>query len=780
MLTLHKCARLCLLLILALAQAVPGFAQTSENRKSQRVLIEAPGSYDRIAAAVRNAGGRVLGEFKSIQALSVEIPEDAVDNVLAQAAGAVTKDIDVPRPRASGSGRSRVVHGLQLGPVVMAGGVPARVSSSVAANAGAHPQAYALNFAGMRIDELHAKGYSGQGTTVAVIDSGVRPGFPILDGAIAGGIDFVDDGPAGPAGDSPSDWSKSTNDGHGSFAAGLIAGKGSFTPSTALRNAIDRYAPGTLDSGNLSLNGAAPDSKIYVVRVFGNDASKGAPLSVILSAIQHVIDLKNEYLATNGRRGLRIDVCNLSLGISTLAAGRGLLERSVDALLEAGIVPVISAGNTGPSPMTISNPGSAMSAVTVGAVAHAANERILFDLIGAPDFEFPPMAGLGALMRPFSGTPVAWFSSRGPNADGRMDPDVVANGVANFGQGYCPEAGSTACDGTISIASGTSFSAPIVAGLAAALRSAFPSASANAIRNVIVDTATAAELPAGATVIDRGRGLPNAMAAFHRLRMGRVSNLLPRVSRPSVEVRRNVEDNTNLFVFGGSTERRLTGIGPGDHGEILYRVPKGTERVVVQVRNIVFSQVQNPVIGDAMFLDVHSAKTSSIGTFGDYLVAGFAMFAGEVQEFTFEDPDNGILRITLSGDTLNAGQVSATVSITTIREALPRVSREGMIRDKERKEFRIQVPAGAKNLSLFLNWDNDWARYPTSDLDLLLYAPGATTAIRSGATMAGPERVSIPNPAPGEWRVQVDGFDVPDGFDRYQLRMTLDGSLLKP
>src|SRR6202030_2300800 len=101
--------------------------------------------------------------------------------------------------------------------------------------------------------------------------------------------------------------------------------------------------------------------------------------------------------------------------------------------------------------LTIADPGSAFSSLAVGAASFARNERIEMDLELGP--------GQGILERPFSGAQTAYFSSRGPDADGRLDPDVVASGFDNFGQGL----GATT---DVSIDSGTSYAAPLVSGVA--------------------------------------------------------------------------------------------------------------------------------------------------------------------------------------------------------------------------------------------------------------------------------------------------------------------------
>src|SRR5204862_1287054 len=73
------------------------------------------------------------------------------------------------------------------------------------------------------------------------------------------------------------------------------------------------------------------------------------------------------------------------------------LSREVDALVAAGIIVCVAAGNAGPAAKTISSPGDARGALTVGAA----------DKIGA----------------------LAFYSSRGPVPGVRYGkPDVVAIG----------------------------------------------------------------------------------------------------------------------------------------------------------------------------------------------------------------------------------------------------------------------------------------------------------------------------------------------------------------
>jgi subtilisin family serine protease len=109
----------------------------------------------------------------------------------------------------------------------------------------------------------------------------------------------------------------------------------------------------------------------------------------------------------------------LSVPVSVVAA--------ITNAARKGILVVVSAGNEGSNSWHyITTPADADSILTVGAIN--------------------------------SSLETASFSSRGPSADGRIKPDVAAKGVA---------ATVIATDGEVTYNSGTSFSAPIIAGLSA-------------------------------------------------------------------------------------------------------------------------------------------------------------------------------------------------------------------------------------------------------------------------------------------------------------------------
>jgi len=145
---------------------------------------------------------------------------------------------------------------------------------------------------------------------------------------------------------------------------------------------------------------------------------------------------------------------------------------AADMAAQNGMLIVNSAGNSGPSPSTLGAPADADSIMTIGAVNS-------------------------------SGT-IASFSSRGPTADGRIKPEVCAQGVSDV-------LASSSGDFSFTTGSGTSFSCPLTAGAAAIVWGANPSWTNMQVREALMQTANNAATPNNTY----GWGIIDAWAALH-------------------------------------------------------------------------------------------------------------------------------------------------------------------------------------------------------------------------------------------------------------------------
>ena len=164
-------------------------------------------------------------------------------------------------------------------------------------------------------------GYTGAGIGVAVIDTGVSP-VPGLatTGKIVNGPDLSLES------QNPAFRYLDTN-GHGTFMAGLIAGKDS-TLSAPYAN-----APAS------AYRGMAPDAKIVSVKV--GTADGGVDVTQVIAAIDWVVQHRND-------NGLNIRVINLSYGTNSLQdSAADPLSYAVEQAWKKGIVVVAAAGNSG-------------------------------------------------------------------------------------------------------------------------------------------------------------------------------------------------------------------------------------------------------------------------------------------------------------------------------------------------------------------------------------------------------------------------------------------------
>jgi hypothetical protein len=276
-------------------------------------------------------------------------------------------------------------------------------------------------------------------------------------------------------------------------------------------------------------------------------------------------------------------------------------------------------------------------------------------------------------------------------------------------------------------------------------------------------------------VLDQGAGYVDGAAAAALLSAGTVPDTLPEPPNFTQNVNANIERNTFLEALDGSISQSASDLKPGERHEIVYTVSPNMRQVVISLTNVTPAlppAQQNQLFGDDILLTVHSSKTSSIGD-GDYDV--FAFTTGGT--FVVNNPEPGLMRITVSGDWTNAGTISADVSVFGTSAALPLLSTKGEIADQQVLILPVTIPSGVAQAEFRLEWREDWGHYPTADVDLILINP-SRVANFAGATLNNPEVAVVNNPPAGNWTVLVIGFEVHTGTDKFELRVSLDGNVI--
>jgi serine protease AprX len=164
-------------------------------------------------------------------------------------------------------------------------------------------------------------GYTGMGVDVAVIDTGVSPVEGLSDpGKIVYGPDLSLESQA------PNLQYLDTN-GHGTFMAGLIAGRDSSLTAPYAAAPASAY------------RGVAPDARILSVKV--GIADGGVDVSQVIAAIDWVVQHRND-------NGLNVRIINLSYGTNSKQSYVvDPLAFAVEQAWKKGIVVVAPAGNTG-------------------------------------------------------------------------------------------------------------------------------------------------------------------------------------------------------------------------------------------------------------------------------------------------------------------------------------------------------------------------------------------------------------------------------------------------
>ena len=218
------------------------------------------------------------------------------------------------------------------------------------------------------------------------------------------------------------------------------------------------------------LVGTAPDASYYLFVT--EDTTSETPLeeSLWVEAAEMADKLGADVI--NSSLGyFQFDNPNYSYTYNNMNGSTAFCSRGANIAFTRGMVVVISAGNSGnTSNPHISAPADATNALTVGAVNSVRN--------------------------------YASFSSIGPSFDGRVKPDVMAQGQS---------AVVAMPSGAVATNSGTSFSGPIIAGMVASFWQAFPNLSNARIVQLIKESCDRYSNPNA----QYGYGIPNFQLALN-------------------------------------------------------------------------------------------------------------------------------------------------------------------------------------------------------------------------------------------------------------------------
>ncbi len=290
--------------------------------------------------AVKPAPGRehILFTTYTAQGHEFVVPNDAIALI---ADGRLDERLFDITELATYGGALPVIVTYPAGTLTAQSGIQLRSINGVAFDAARTPLAGGMSASGAKKIWLDAKrtanldrsvaqinapaaydaGFTGKGTTVAVLDTGVDQTHPDLKDREIAERNFTTSPDAG------------DHYGHGTHVASIIAGTGA-------------------KSGG-KYRGVAPDAGILDVKVLGDNGS--GQDSAIIAGMEWAVE-----------QGAQI--VNMSLGGYDTPEIEPLEEAVNRLSAEKGTLFVVAAGNSGPNASTVGSPGTADAALTVGAV----------------------------------------------------------------------------------------------------------------------------------------------------------------------------------------------------------------------------------------------------------------------------------------------------------------------------------------------------------------------------------------------------------------------------
>jgi subtilisin family serine protease len=204
-----------------------------------------------------------------------------------------------------------------------------------------------LSGAAAAAGSIELSGVSGRGVTIALLDTGVDRAQPYLRGRVLGGIDVVGKDPTAEAALKPDDPGRLEE--HGTQMAGILVGAG----------------------GPFGISGVATGASVLPIRVAGWQADASGHWSVysrtdqILAGLEKAVDPNDDGDAHDAAR-----IALIALAAPYSAFADDPLARGAAGALALDTLVVAPSGNdgaAGPGFGSISGPGAALAALTVGA-----------------------------------------------------------------------------------------------------------------------------------------------------------------------------------------------------------------------------------------------------------------------------------------------------------------------------------------------------------------------------------------------------------------------------
>ena len=277
----------------------------------------------------------------------------------------------------------------------------------------------------VRASKTWGNGVTGNGVTVAVVDTGVN-----TSGDLAGQVVHAED--------FTSEQNNADSYGHGTFVAGLIDGTGAGSDG--------------------AVKGVAPGAKLVSIKIAGADGT--TDVVKVLAALEWIVDFKDVY-------GIR--VVNLSLGFDGSQPYQvDPLDFAVERVWNDGIVVVAAAGNGNNLPGSITSPGNDPRIITVGSSNDKTTVALTDDKLATFSSIGPTVDGYTKPDVLAPGRSVVSSRSPGSTIDTAYPDSAIGTSYAK--------------------GSGTSFSSAIVSGVAALVLQRAPLLNPDQVKNRIVTT----------------------------------------------------------------------------------------------------------------------------------------------------------------------------------------------------------------------------------------------------------------------------------------------------